>query len=87
MGSREDLPDTPANGAGQAMARVKFSVQESGTAPAASGSSDAAAELGAQRADAFWWDSAWELRHGVEVIELAEVPAEYFAVLRPAAAR
>lgn len=69
------------------MARVKFSVQDNGSAPAASGPSDATAELGAQRADAYWWDSAWELHRGVEVIELAEVPAEYLGDLRPAAAR
>ena len=69
------------------MARVKFSVQEVGSAAVAGAPSHAAADSSAQRADAFWWDSAWELHRGVEVIELAEVPAEYFGVLRPTTAR
>lgn len=69
------------------MARVKFSLQEGGTAARIGGPADAVAEAATQRVDTFWWDSAWELRHGVEVIELAEVPAEYSGVLRPPAAR
>ena len=69
------------------MARVKFSVQEGGSVALAGTPSDAAADSGAQRADAFWWDSAWELHRGVDVIELADVPAEYFGVLQSATPR
>ena len=69
------------------MARVKFSVQEGSSAAGSYGPAESAAESGAQRADAFWWDSAWELHRGVDVTELAEIPAEYLCVLGPTAAR
>ena len=51
------------------MAKVSFRVSDDRGAPAAGKPAEAIAEPAAERSDTFWWDSAWELLHGLDVIE------------------
>lgn len=71
------------------MAKVKFRLYEDREPAAPVRPAEPAADTAVDRADAFWWDSAWELLHGLDVIELAEPPVDYFVHLaaRPASAR
>lgn len=77
---------TALQGEGKTMAKVRFRLYEDRGVAVGVKPSEAAPEP-EDRADTFWWDSAWELLHGLDVIELTEPPADYFAHLAARAAR
>lgn len=70
------------------MAKVRFRLYDDRGVPSNGPPADNVAETDVplERADTFWWDSAWELLHGLDVIELADPPADYFAHLAPRSA-